>query len=484
MTILLASVAALVVVGGGLTAVLLTSNKNSGNEESSVTDSAAAESIMLNEADALNVESVIVKGEESFHVTRTFRGREDSPALYTIDGYEDLTLDTDLLRTLANNGSALEASALVEENPADLEKYGLGSSAVEVTLVYEDGTEYAFSVGDASPMESGKTYCAADGNVYLVRTSLVANYRQTPVQFLSKTILEEPDSDAYPIVEALRIQRKDLDWDIYMEYDYDSANDDTAGGTAATHVLREPIFSYLNVEKSADVTNGMFGLTAQEIVLVHPLQSELAECGLDDPFCTVTMDTDDGNTYTLTIGDSYQTADGVNCYYAYLAGVNAVFGVTAENAAWITVQPGDITSSNIFVTNVWSIESLDVKDKTHEFHFEGTGTSQDDYVVTKNGEACDTERFRLLYRFLLYIYGEEFYMGELPEGEPDAEVHLVNQNGKEEYTISFYRVSDLKTIVARNGVPSYSIRSSCLDTLAYNMDNFEDMSVELKTTWQ
>lgn len=483
MGILIASIAALVVVGGGLTAVLLAKHNTQSGEESSVTES-AQESIMLNEADALNVEGIDIKGKTPFHATRTFRGREDASAEYTIDGYEDLTIDTDLLRTLVNNGCALEASSLVEENAADLSKYGLGDTAADVTLEYEDGTSFSFLVGDKSPMETSKTYVAVDGNVYLVRTSLVANYQKDAVQFLSTTVLAKPADDVYPIVESLRIQRKDLDWDIYMEYDYENADDDTAGGTAATHVMREPIFSYLNVEKSSDVTNGMFGLSAQEIAVVHPTESDLAKCGLDDPFCTVTMNTDDGNSYTLTIGDSYQTESGDTLYYTYLDGVNEVFGVTADNAAWINVQPGDITSANIFVTNVWSIEELDIKDKTHEFHFEGAGTNADDYIVTKNGEDCDTERFRLLYRFLLYIYGEEFYIGELPEGEPDAEVHLKNQNGREEYTISFYRVSDLKTIVVRDGIPSYCIRSSCLDTLAFNMDNFDDASVEFKTTWQ
>ena len=39
--------------------------------------------------------------------------------------FEDLTLDDDLLSTLANNGCALEASSLVEENAPDLDKYGL-----------------------------------------------------------------------------------------------------------------------------------------------------------------------------------------------------------------------------------------------------------------------------------------------------------------------------------------------------------------------
>jgi hypothetical protein len=164
--------------------------------------------------------------------------------------------------------------------------------------------------------------------------------------------------------------------------------------------------------------------------------------------------------------------------------VNELFGVTNENAAWLTVQPGDITSANIFVTNVWNIGTLEVKDAENDFLIEGEGTKQEDYVVTKNGKPCDTERFRTLYRFLLYVYGEELYIGEIPDAKPDAEVHLTTQNGKEDYTISFYKQSDLKTIVARDGIPSYVIRTSALDTLSYNLSIFDDAATEFKTTWQ
>lgn len=482
--ILLAGVGALILVGAP-TGILFATGVIGGEEsDDSAADSAAAEKITLNQVDAENLTEIDIQGAEPFHVTRTFRGRADAASEYMIDGYEDLTLDTALLSTLANNGCALEADSLIEEQASDLGKYGLADPMADVTLTYEDGSKFQFLVGDKSPMDNTKTYCAVDGDVYLIRTSLVSNYGKTPEQFLSTTVLAEPDEATYPIVESVRIEREDLDWDIYMEYDHEGAEDDSAGGTAATHVMLEPLFSYLNVERSKDITNGMFGLSAQEVAVVHPTDADLKRCGLDTPFCTVTMQTDDEKSYTLTIGDSYETEDGTKLYYTYLEGVNEIFGVTEDNAKWITVQPGDITSANIFVTNVWNIGTLEVKDKDYDLKFEGEGTSQEDYTVTVNGEDCDTERFRLLYRFLLYIYGEELYIGEVPEGEPDAQVHLTTQNGKEDYTIAFYKISDLKTIVARDGVPSYVIRTSALDTLSYNLSIFDDASKEFKTTWQ
>lgn len=481
---LILALALAAVVGGGLTTVMLLRRATGGNESTDTTASTEAANIPLNTADVLNLTDVDIKGEEPFHLKRTFRGREDAAAKYTIEGYDGLALDEALLSTLVNNGNALEANRIAEEHVTEPAKYGLEPARAEVTLTYEDGTTFRFKVGDPAPTESSLTYCSVGDTVYLIRNSLVSNYCKTASSFLSKTLLEAPaDEASYPVVDNMRITRRDLDRDIYLEYDTAAADDTSVGGTAATHVMREPIFTYLNVEKSKDITHGMFGLTADEVPVIRPTEEDLTRTGLDDPFCTVTMNTNDGESRVLKFGNTYESADGVTLYYTILEGTNEIFGVRADNAKWLTVQPGDISSSNIFVTNVWNIATLDIKDKAHKLNFAGEG-NKDNYTVTKNGAACETERFRTLYRFLLYIYGEELYLGELPDGEPDAEVHLTTQNGKEDYTISFYRISDLKTVVARDGQPSYVIRSSALDTLSYNMDIFDDTDKEFKTTWQ
>ena len=481
---LLIAVCLAAIIGAGLLTVKLLNDMLGSSDVPPEETQAAAENIPLNTADELNLTDVDIQGSTPFHVTRTFRGREDAAAKYTIEGYEGLALDDALLSTLASNGSNLEASRMVEEHVTQPEKYGLKEPRADVTLTYEDGTTFQFKVGDAAPLDTAMTYCMVGDTVYMIRNSLVFNYTQKPGTFLSRTILEAPaDQASYPIVENLRIQRQDLDYDLYLEYDTAAAEDTSVGGTASTHVLREPVFTYLNVEKSKDITTGMFGLTAQEVAVTRPEEADLTRTGLTDPFCTVTMNTNDNKSRVLKFGRTYKDADGNILYYTCLEGVDEIFGVKAENARWLTVQPGDISSANIFVTNVWNIGTLEIKDKTHDLKFVGEG-DKDTYTVTKNGADCDKERFRTLYRFLLYIYGEELYMDQLPEGEPDAEVHLTTQNGKEDYTISFYKLSDLKTVVARNGQPGYVIRTSAVDTLSYNLDIFDDTSKEFKTTWQ
>ncbi len=479
----------LIGLSAGFVAVnMMNKNTETGIDESSLLDNLTdddSKSIVLNDGTTNNVTKIQVKNADEFTVIQKEKAKGDGEKpVYAVEGYDDINFDNDLLYTLANNGSGLSATELIEESPSDLNKYGLEKPLAEVALTYADGNVFRLKVGDPSPIVSGKSYCECNGNVYLVMTSYLMNYQKTADQFISKTVLEEPSDADYPIVESVRIQRKDLDWDIYLEYDYEGANDDTAGGTAATHMMLEPIFSYLNVEKSVNVTNGIFGLSAEEIAVIHPEEQDFDKTGLSDPFCTLTVQCDNGEEYHLTIGDSYKTESGKNCYYTCLDGVNLIYGVTADNDVWATVQPKDIASANIFSTNVWTLAELDVSAGGISLQFEGEGTEQSNYVVTKNGEECDTERFRLLYRFLLSIYGEEFYIGELPEGEPDGEVHVLSQNGRDDYTISFYRISDLKTIVARNGVASYIIRSSALDTLIHNLGIFDNLEEEFKTSWQ
>ncbi len=472
---LLLGVIVLVLLGGGLAAVLLTSDKETPAEDSTLS---TEEKITLNSRNAEDVTGIDVQDAEAFAVECSADGT------YSIAGLEDVTMDAALLSTLVNNGSELEADSLVEEDAADLSIYGLADTAAEVTMHYADGTDFSFRVGDAAPMGSAQTYCEVDGDVYLVRTSLLANFRKTPDKFVSTVVLAEPAEEDYPIIDSVRIERDDLDYDIYLEYDHEGSEDDSTGGVAATHVMKEPLFSYLSVDKSVAVTNGMFGLTALEIVDVHPTEKALADAGLDEPFCSVEMQCADGNTYHLEIGDAYESATGTACYYAQFEDVPLIYGLTSEDAAWARIQPGDITSANIFVSYVWDIGTLDIHAGDEDFLFKGEGTEQADYEVTKNGEVCDTERFRLLYRFLLNIYGEELYFGELPDGEPQAEVHLVSQDGKEDYTVSFYQQTDMKTIIARDGVPSYVVRTSCLDTLLHNLEIFDDPDTAFKETWQ
>ncbi len=482
---ILAGVCALVLLGCALTAVLLITGGGD-NGDSDTTEASASAEISINPGVGTDVRTVEVRSDDTLTVTQTPAEEEGGTATYSLEGYEDIPLNQNMLSTLTNNLSALTGT-LVEENCTDLSRYHLDAPKASVTMTYADGTVFEAAIGEAYAIDSSKTYLAAGDDVYLVKSSLVANYLQGHTHFVSSTILAEPPEEEYPIVNSLHVERTDWDYELLLKYSYDENEDDDNGGTAATHIMYEPVFSYLSIDKSVDVTNGMFGLTALEVVDVRPSEARLAETGIADPFCTVTMDCDDGNTYVLHFGNTFVSEEtDTLCYYAYLEGTNVLYGVSEDGAVWATMKPESITSQNIIASYVWDLVTLDVTVGDKHIGFTGNGTgSSEGYVAEKDGVVCDQERFRLFYKFLLSVYGEELCFEEpLPAGDPDGSVHIVTKDGEEDYTVSFYALSDLTMMVAVNGTPTYKIRTSFLEALEHNMDIFDNMDEAFTATWR
>jgi hypothetical protein len=490
-------IAGCVLVAGLAGAVAVVSQQKQVEEEAEESASAAssAESsdgeIVLSDQETNSVVSVqVTNSTGSYEVVRTQEADEEAEtdAVYAIKGWEDLPTKNSVVRTLANNIASLTDASLVQEDVTDLDKYGLGDDATRAVMTFDDGSTFAFRIGNAVS-DGENTYFAVEGSntVYTVRQSLVANYQNAAEDFLSTTILEEPDDDDMPTVNTTTVSRTDLDYDIVLTYDPD-ANDSNTGGTASSYEMTEPIAAYLSVDRSTPVISGMFGMTVDHVLKIAPEEADFAEYGLDTPFGTAVMDCDDGNVYTLTIGTRYtekdeETGDTVAYYPVYLDGVDAIYSMTEENCVWATVTPTDVASKLVITTYVWDVAELTVSAPNKEtMDFVNSGTDKDTASITCNGEACDTERYRLFYTFLLATAAESVALDEEPVGEPAATLYFRTHDGSTEKEICFYRQDDFNCLMTVNGVSSFLCRASYIDAFLENMDRF-DTDEDFLTTW-
>ena len=209
---------------------------------------------------------------------------------------------------------------------------------------------------------------------------------------------------------------------------------------------------------------------------------EIAASGLDKPSCVVTMKTDAPEEYTLKIGNKLESADGT-FYLAMFQDNDVIYAISTDSVCWAELQPGDITSKMIFGTYVWDIGSLKIDVADGEtVSFEGSGTSADDYKVTKNGKECDTERFRSFYTFLLKTSAEDFVIDEEPTGEPVVSIELETQDGSTKQTIEFYRTDGKKALISVNGTPCFKCRMAYVDLLIDNLAKF-DTDEEFVMNW-
>ena len=500
----------LAIMGGGYAALRLTEPEDANDGDTTETTEAATEQqnrIIIYDSQVTGtdpetgeslegvIKTVDIKNQtDELHVVQKTPKTEDSAATYTLDGYQDVVMRDTVIGTLANNANGLTTESVVEENCQNLEKFGLADPLVTVDVTYETGTECIMYIGNQTP-GGDTTYVMtdADNTVYTVRNSALANYSMTINDFVEKTVLKKPDDEDMPIVNKLTIQREDIDYDIVIEYDKKSDDENYTGGTSASHILTSPTEAYISVERSTDITTGMFGLSAEDVFSVFCKESDIAEAGLKEPFCKVEMECNDGNTYDLLLSEPFTDTQYGKCCYGMLEGGNVIFIISADKAKWVSVLPVDIASKIFIGDYVWNVTELsftaggstrtfDIKQKEESKDKESLAA--EDFNVTLDGKEYDSERYRQFYSFLIGADAEEFALGEaIPEGEPMAAIDYTDKYEGRTRKIEFYEYSAMKALVVIDGESKFFISKSYVETLIRNAGLF-DSEEDFVKTWK
>ncbi|MBR4628419.1 MAG: DUF4340 domain-containing protein [Ruminococcus sp.] len=491
---LIALGAATAVLGGGLILLKVTSpGKDSSSDISSTEETDTGSGLVLVEdsndtpgshtADESHthglVKDVKVKNE---HGTMEVYMSNDADSIenakYALKGFEDIRMIDSSVRMMTSSADNITSTAVIEKDCTDFEKFGLGDTAVTVEMSYASGRTKKLYIGTVAPV-SGGTYARVEGcdTVFTVSTSSVEYYLKSPEDYIELIMLSTPSEDDYPKVDSIRIERKDIEYDIYLEYGKYS-DISNSGGSSATHVMIEPVETYLKVEASADITNGMFGLTAESVKCHHCTDKDIADAGLSDPYCTVTMKCDNGKDYVLLMSEPY-TEEGVKKSNVMFKDANIIFTVTCDKAKWATVMPEDIASQNVFASFVWNVGELEASANGLNEKFtismkdsskQTTDAKAEDVDVKRNGEGFDAERYRQFYAYMIQLDAESLVMdGTEPSGEPMAKVVVKDSFLKTENTFEFYDYSVMKCLVTVDGKSKYYCAKANVNGLIENM---------------
>lgn len=424
-----------------------------------------------------NIKSVAVSnGNGSYEVVRTGTDTETSESdstgnvsyTYGITGLENYKMNSSLINSMPNTALTAVLPKVIEENSDNLAKYGLDNPLSEVTVNLDDGKQIIYEIGNVSPVSTETYLCfKGDSTVYTINASSTNAFLGGKEYYVSLVLVDEiPDDEK---LQKLKIDKSDLDYDIVYEYNVNSESYKEGAGTSSYYVMTEPIYSYMDAEKSNDYFKNISGLTASSVAMLDADADALSIAGLDNPYCTMEIEVSDGSSYTLKL--SKAPGDTTGYYLAYIEGNSAIYLVSESSLPWVTSDISFGTSSLIFAYYVYNIGKVDVdvsgKDK---MVFECSGSEEDDYEVTLNGEECDTERYRAFYSFLLKTPAEEIYMGEVT-GDPIAKITVETQNDMKT-DVEFYESNDRKVIMKVNGKVSFKCRSSFIDTLKSNIDKF------------
>lgn len=418
-----------------------------------------------------------------------------SPELDGVD-HNDSTIGS-FVRCMAG----LSASSMVEENAQDLEKYGLADPAAEVKVTFDDGTSSDICFGIRNPAASNYVYCLTNGGSDVMQVSYYSagSAFYDIRDFVNLVLTEAYDANNAKELDYLVIDRKDLDEEVRIEYMADvaaeSENEDSVITTFNTHRITSPITAELDTTKGQTFCYGLYSLTASSCEYIDPTEQEIADAGLDDPFCKVSFKYG-GKARVLLLGneirtessddESSESLSSVTGYYAMFEGGNIIYSISTDNAPWYTFQVQDIMSRRPISPYIYTIDTLTVTTPDGEYVFKVSGDA-DDHVFTCGDTVLNDSSFKSFYQHLITSMGEELYFSD-EKPEPYITLNFKYREeyydtyGRSEDTIEFYKSDDRKNIVSVNGDILYKVRQIYTQRLLENLDALFNGG-EIKLDW-
>lgn len=473
------------VLAASMGGVLLLLNKtgNEGSSSSSEESSSTVINKRQNNKTAIvdrSADEVVKITVQNKYDTFTMERNNSGKTTWSIDALPNLQLSLSEENGLADCAATLTSFDTVEEGAEDLSKYGFDDPTAAFTVTFADGEERTFIIGSFLTNSDRYYYLREDGSntVYQVLITYLSYMTEPKEEYVTKTLIIQPGSEAYPEYGTLTVHRKDLDYDIVIE------NDDSEKGAVSAQVMTSPVYGYLNISNSTSFSHGMWGLTSETAVKIAPTEQDLKEYGLDDPTATVTLK-GEGYDYKLNIGNAIhdQDAEGndkdaITAYYCTIEGVDGldcVFRIAASSLPWATYLPKDILSSLMTYNYIEDVSEIIITRSAgvDDIKLEYDAGKEDVGSATMNGKALEIESLKTFYEYLLTCPTDEVYFTE-PEADSavlTVEIKRADGGGDK---LEFFTDTGRRTIVKLNGITSYRIESKWITQFEENIKNLEE----------
>lgn len=478
---IIACAAALLLIGGAFLALKLTEPKDGRTDDSSSSAMIKPEneSITVYERGKADVKSIKIKNSNgNYTVTRLHKAVDDNDdTTFQVDEFKEFKMNDSELKNLAINAQSLYAVRVIDTDTSDLSTYGLDNPVTEVVVTFDgdDPETYDIIVGDIVPGNENRYMSLRGTNkVYVIASSFMDNFGYEPEFYISRDVTEEKKDDI--IVKKLTVDRRDLDYDIVLEYDPEAEK--RTGGTLATSVMTSPVKAYINASEATKYTSDIFGLTASNLLSIDPVEEELELAGLNNPQCTVTAELSDGTKTVLKIGNNFSSSNtDATGYIAMVEGQRIMWQFAEGSLPWINMKPEDAMSQMIFGDYIYDVSEISIEASGKTEKFECKGDSEETLDVRFNGKAYDAERFKSFYQALIKAPAEEVDItdDDTALGEKLAAVTVKNEFG-EENCIEFYKskTEERKAVIKKNGVISFKCRLAFAEkALLPNISNIE-----------
>lgn len=339
---------------------------------------------------------------------------------WSIEPSSEFAVDNSVADTAATDVSTIMADKVIEENAADLSKYGLDKpSTVKIGLT--DGKAEELEIGSNTPTNEG-IYVKKKGEpkVYIIGSYYGNRLRLNRSYFAIKDILP---------VEGKTLKKFAYEKAGQMQYAVDIISE-------TEMKLVAPIEEQVDNTKILPMMDAVVQLKVKDIVDENP--GDLAQYGLDKP--AYTLEYGDGKT-TKKILFGKEEVKGSTTYAKY-PDEKSVFTIDTTPLTFLDVKFSNILSTFVFLPNINDVNkielTIDGKTIVSDITTNKDNKDEDKFKVDGKDANMENEKgnslFRAFYTSMIGITMNKYEPGAQPSGKPEV-------------TIKYYMKPDSKPVV-------------------------------------
>lgn len=409
-----------------------------------------------------------------------------------LEGEDALPVNNSSVEDLVEELACIVAEDTVATD-ADMAQYGLDLPAATVEVTYADDTTMTFEMASLAVGSHYYLRMGDENTVYLVDESLPREVMQQAEAFIGYTVIAAPapnseDENGTAVMKELSLTGAVRDNVITTVRRKEAT--DSAEFTNSGHLITAP---YLMDTDTTVATNvfSVTGITASEVVKLHPTDDEKAEYGLDKPssiakivLAVYTTEQDgDGNVVsagyynTVTHGVFLGKKNEDGNWYAMADTMDVVYLLEPEEVPWAQMTYQDFATQYLFLRNLTDLSQIacTVEGKTYAFCFERFPEAEeldDRLKVTLDGKQYPTDDFRTLYQVLMTIC-RTGKAPAAPSGEPLLTVRVTPSDStyavKE---VAIYPYSGSVYIARGENGDTYKVTASVVDDAIAQIKNY------------
>lgn len=334
---------------------------------------------------------------------------------WTIDPAFEFKIKYNNANSAAIDMSTIVADKVIEENAADLSKYGLDKPS-SVTVTLKNGTKKTIEVGSKTPTNDG-IYVKMQGEskVYMVGEYYLDKLTLTKGKLIETQLLP---------VEASTISNYKISKNGNVVFALNTKDQQDID-------ITEPVTEKAEANKVTPVFQGIVGLNIVDIADENP--TDLAKYGLDKPAYTLEYGTTQ-SSIKLEIGKDVEKDKTA---YAKFAGGKAVFTLDTTPLTFLDLTLDNIVSSFVFLPNIQDVNKIELNiDNKNIVCDISHSADKKDETFKVNGKDANMKNaggdslFRKLYAGMVGIIMNRYEPNAKPTGTPEVSIKYYMNDSK------------------------------------------------------